>query len=83
MPWEQIPQTIAAIAFFGLIFICPLIGLFLRHQHKMAELIHARAANESLERLAVVERELMELKALQHERVLRDDDQRELERRVT
>ncbi len=80
---EQIPELLAALAFFGAIVICPLVYLFLKHQRAMAELIHGKMANESLQRLEAVERELRELRAANQERVLREDDQQELGRRIT
>lgn len=80
---EQIPQLLAAFAFFGAIFVCPLVYLFLKHQRAMAELIHGKAASEAHQRLELVERELKELKAAHHEQVLREDDQRELGSRTT
>lgn len=78
----EIPQVLAAFAFFGAIFVCPLVYLLLKHQRAMAEIIHGKAAGEALHRLETVEKELRELKALQHEQVLRDDDQRELGARM-
>ena len=80
---EQLPQVLAAFGFFGAIFICPLVFMFLRHQRAMAEVIHGRAAHETQQRLEMLERQMQALTAAHHERVLHDDDQRELHRRTT
>ncbi len=80
---DKIAQLVAAFAFFGLVVIVPLSMLFLRHQRAMAELIHGKASNETLQRLEILERELRELRAAKQERVLREDDQRELGHRIT
>ena len=79
----DIAKIIAASAFFGMVVICPLVMVFLRHQRLMTELFHGKGAKETLRRLEAVERELRELKALRHEQMLYEDDERQVRQRVT
>jgi hypothetical protein len=78
-----LPELLAAFGFFGAIFVCPLIWMLLKHQREMAAVIHGRGANEALQRVEMLEREVQALKAAHHERVLRDDDQQGLGQRLT
>jgi hypothetical protein len=73
---SNIPEIIAALAFFGAIFICPLVYLMMRHQRTIAELIHRNAAGEAFQRLEALEREMRELKAQQYDQLLARDDQK-------
>ena len=83
MSATDIGKLIAASALFGMVFVCPIVMLFLRHQRLMAELFRRQSSNETLQRLEAVERELRELKALRHEQVIAEDDQQELRQRIT
>ena len=74
----DLPEMIAAMACFGVIVVCPLVMLLLRHQRQMAELIHRNPDNDSHRRLEVVEHELRELRAAQHELTIKNDDKKSL-----
>jgi hypothetical protein len=82
MDMSKLPQLLAAMAFFGAIFVCPLVYLLLRHQRMMAEFIHRSGNNETLQRLAAMEQELHQLRAAHNELVLREEDQRVLRQRM-
>ena len=73
---NNLPESLAALAFFGGLFLCPLIWMLLGHQRKMAELLNSRGSDEALHRIAVLEERVRELSALQHEMVVRQDDVR-------
>lgn len=79
----NLPELLAAFGFFGAIFICPLIWMFLKHQRAMAEVIHGRASTETHQRLEMLEREVQILRAERQERILREDDQQQLGQRLT
>lgn len=79
---DRLPEILAALAFFGLVVICPIVMMFLRHQRQMAELIHGRHSSDTVQRLEALERELRELKALKHQQAIIEDDQRELQNRI-
>lgn len=78
----SIPEIIAALAFFGLMVICPLVYMLMKHQRAMAEIIHGKGANDSTQRIEALEREVRELRSALHDRIIRDDDQKELGRRI-
>jgi len=77
---NDIAKLIAVSALFGMIFVCPLVMLFLRHQRLMTEMLRGKSSDETLRRLESVEHELRQLKAAHHELVLKADDQQELRR---
>lgn len=79
---SDLPETIAALAMFGLVVVLPLVAVLLRHQRAMAEIIHRNAGDTTQQRLSMLEQELRELRALRHEQIIREDDQRELSRRM-
>lgn len=79
---QHIPETIAAFGAFGFIFILPLVYMLQKHQKAMAEVIHRQPAVDLHRRIESLEREVRELRAAQHEQILKADDQRELSRRV-
>ncbi len=83
MDLSHLPQTIASLAFFGLMVVFPITYLLLKHQRAMAELINGRASNETLVRLENLERDLRELKAASHEQAIAGDQQRDLTQRIT
>jgi hypothetical protein len=74
----MLPELIAALGLFGLVVICPLTMLFLKHQRQMAEILHGKNSGDALQRLESVEREMMTLKAAYHELALRAHEQRPL-----
>ena len=80
---NEIAKLIAVSALFGMVFICPLVMLFLRHQRLMTEMLRGKASDETHRRLEAVEHELRQLRAAHHELVLRADDQQELRQRIT
>jgi hypothetical protein len=80
---RELPEILAAFAFFGLLFVCPLVFMLLRHQRTMAEFIHRSAGNEALHRIEMLEQQLRELRAAHHELVVRQDTQIELSQRVS
>lgn len=71
---ENIPEILAALAFFGGIFVCPVVFMLLKHQRAMAELLHRRPDEPTLHRLAALEREVAELRAAHHAEIIRKDD---------
>ena len=77
----NLPEVIAAFAFFGAIVICPLVYLIMRHQRSIAEIMHRPAGDDVLQRLHMLEQEVRELKASRYEQLIREDDKRELSRR--
>lgn len=79
---NNLPETIAALAFFGAVVVCPLIFVLLKHQRAMAELIHRNAGDATQQRIASLEQEVRELRAARLEQLIREDDQRELTRRT-
>jgi hypothetical protein len=80
---EAIGELLIAFAFFGAVFVCPLVYMLMKHQRAMAEMLHRGAGSEGMQRLEALEREVRELKAVRHERILTQDDQRELSRHIT
>lgn len=75
-----LPELLAALAFFGLLGVFPIVMVLLRHQRSMAELIHRNGPNEAMQRIDSLEREVRELKAERIERLLREDSQKVLGR---
>lgn len=79
----RLPELFASLAFFGLMAVCPIVYLLLKHQRAMAEIISGRATMEMHQRLENVERELRELRAQQNESVLRAEGHQGLTQRIT
>jgi hypothetical protein len=79
---RELPEVLAAFGFFGAVFICPLVYMLMKHQRAMAEIIHRGANADSVQRLELLEREVLELRAARYERVLREDPS-QLERHLT
>lgn len=79
---NDLPEVIAAFAMFGLVVVCPLVFMLMRHQRAMAELIHRRPTLEAEQRIAALEHEVMMLRAARQEQVLRDLEQREIGERI-
>jgi uncharacterized membrane protein YkvA (DUF1232 family) len=79
---DQIPEILAAFGFFGAFFICPLVWMLMRHQRQMAEVIHRAPNQEALQRIQALEQQVAELRATRHSDIIREDDQRELSRRL-
>lgn len=75
----DLPEMIAAMACFGVIVVCPLVMLLLRHQRQMAELMHRGPVDNSLQRIEALEHEVRELRATQNELVLKCDDKKSLD----
>lgn len=73
-------ELLAALAFFRLFGVLPIVVVLLRHQRSMAELIHRNVPNDAMQRLASLEREVRELKAERIERLLREDSRKVLGR---
>lgn len=80
--FQNLPEVIAALGFFGAVVIFPITFLFLRHQRAMAELIHRGAPNDANPRIEALEREVKQLKAALHQRIIQEDDRTELSSRV-
>lgn len=55
---SNLPEILAAGAFFGLLFVCPLVLILVKHQRAMAEIIHRSAANELSGRIAALEQQV-------------------------
>ena len=68
---HEIPQILASFAFFGAVFVCPLVFMLMRHQRAMAEVIHGGTSNEALRRIEALEREVMELRSARADQMLR------------
>jgi hypothetical protein len=78
MDMSDLPEVIAAFAMFGLVVVCPLVYMLMRHQRAMAELIHGRPTLEAEQRIAALEHEVMMLRATQQQQALRDLEHKEL-----
>jgi hypothetical protein len=63
MDLNNLPETIAAVAFFGFLVVCPLAYVFLKHQREMAAIIHGRGHDETQRRIEALEREIALLRA--------------------
>ena len=72
----NLPEVIAAFAFFGAVVICPLVYLIMRHQRSIAEIMHKSPSGDLLYRVEALEHELRTLRAERHERLIREDDER-------
>lgn len=72
----NLPEVIAAFAFFGAVVICPLVYLIMRHQRSIAEIMHKSPSSDLLYRVEALEHELRMLRAERHERMIREDDER-------
>jgi hypothetical protein len=78
MPINDIAPAIMGV----LIFMIPIIAILTGHQRKMAELIHGQGerrgdlAPQVLDRIASLEREVVELKDLVRRHVIATDDLR-------
>ena len=79
---NDLPEVIAAFAMFGLVVVCPLVYMLMKHQRAMAELIHNRPSQEAERRIAFLENEVMLLKAARQEEVLKQLEQQELGNRI-
>jgi hypothetical protein len=79
---NSVPQMLAAFAFFGLIFVCPLLYMLMKHQRAMTELIHRGAPDDALRRIHMLEQEVHALKVASYDQILKQDDQQDLARRV-
>jgi hypothetical protein len=75
-------EFVAALAMFGLVVIVPLVFMLMKHQKAMAELIHRQPSHDAEQRIAALEREVMDLRAYRQEQILRDLEQRELGNRI-
>lgn len=62
MPTD-LPELIAAMTFFGVFALAPILYLLLRHQRVMAELIHRNASRATADKVEALEREVRSLRA--------------------
>lgn len=60
---SDLPELIAAMTFFGVFALAPILYLLLRHQRVMAELIHKNATGATAEKVEALEREVRSLRA--------------------
>lgn len=74
----NLPEIIAALGFFGAVVVFPITFLLLRHQRAMAELLHRGNTGDVQQRLESLEHAVRELRGVHYERVIREDDRREL-----
>ncbi|MBI5707688.1 MAG: hypothetical protein HZC36_11955 [Armatimonadetes bacterium] len=72
------PEIIAALGFFGAVVVFPITFLLLRHQRSMAEILHRGNPGETQQRLEALEQTVRELRAAHYDRVIREDDRKEL-----
>lgn len=74
------PEDLAPMLMGGLVFLIPIVAILTAHQRKMAELIHGRKQEGqempslNSERMAMMERELLELKDLVRRQTIVLDD---------
>lgn len=78
----HLSSVIAALAFFGAIVICPLVYMIMRHQRTIAELMHRNAGDDLYQRMQMLESEMRMLRSERNEQLIREDDRRELGRRI-
>jgi len=78
----RFPEVIAAFSFFGAIVICPLVYMIMRHQRSIAEIMHRNAGGDLHERVKMLEHEVRMLRAERNERLILEDDQRDLRGRI-
>lgn len=69
----ELPEFLAALTLFGLLFVLPVIHLMLRHQRAMAEILHRTATSGSEERILALEHEVRELRAAQYRQIIEQD----------
>lgn len=75
---NDLPEVIAAFAMFGLVVVCPIVYMLMKHQRAMAELIHGRPSQEAERRIIALENEVMMLKAVQQDQTIRELERQEL-----
>lgn len=75
---RELPELIAALAFFGAVVILPLVFMLLRHQRAIASMIHENHSEDALKRIDALEREVRELKVAQQVRSIQATERREL-----
>lgn len=76
-------ETIAALAFFGLVCVLPIVSMLLRHQRAMAELLHRNSdAPDSNARIDALEREVHYLRDQLNQRLISDDERKQLGERL-
>ena len=78
-----LPETLAALSLFGVVFVCPLIFLLTKHQRAMAEILNRQGSSDTQRRIEQLEAQVQELKALQYHQILSLDEQAELIRRTS
>ena len=76
---DNVPQLLAAGGFFGAIFVCPMIYLFLKHQRAMAELIHRGGDPATRDQIIALRQEIQELKAARYAEIIQRDDRTSVE----
>ncbi len=80
---NDLPEIVAAFAMFGVAVVCPLVWMLIKHQRAMAEIMHRSAGQDTERRILALEREVMDLRAAHHERVLRElDEPQQLRNRI-
>jgi hypothetical protein len=79
---SDLPEFIAALALFGLVVIVPLVFMLMKHQQAMAKLIHRETSSDADQRIAALEREVLDLKSYRQEQVLRELERQELGGRI-
>jgi len=79
---NDLPEVIAAFAMFGLVVVCPLVYMLIKHQRAMAELIHGRPTQDAERRIAALENEVLMLRSAKQEQTLRELEERELGTRI-
>lgn len=79
---NDVPEMLAAFSAFGLVVVCPLVFMLLKHQRAMAEILHRTGDDQTKQRLDMMEQELRQLRAGQHEILLKVDDQQALVQRI-
>jgi hypothetical protein len=78
---NHLGEVIAAASAFGLLVVCPIVFMLLRHQRAMAVLLHSQPNEDAARRIASLEQEVRELRNAQHELLIRRDDERALANR--
>lgn len=79
---SDLPEFLAALAMFGLVVIVPLVFMLIKHQQAMAKLIHRQGATDTEQRIAALEREILDLKSYRQEQVLQELERQELGNRI-
>jgi hypothetical protein len=79
---RDFPEMIAAFSAFGVLVLCPLVFMLLKHQRAMAEIVHRGGDDLTKQRLDMMEHELRQLRAAQHEVLVKLDDQQALVQRI-